>query len=84
MQRRYGGVGAAWGRRAVAWGRRWGGVLSAAAWGRRRGCVEAECSGVTAWPGVIRGLEKAGLREEMDVFFGNKGFEWPCKQRSAM
>ena len=33
-----------------------------------------------AWPGVIRGLEKAGLREELDIFFGNKGFEWPGLQ----
>ena len=28
-------------------------------------------------------VEKAGLREELDIFFGNKGFEWSGSQRSA-
>ena len=33
-----------------------------------------------AWPGVMEGAEEAGLRKQLDDFFGNSDVKWPGRQ----
>ena len=33
-----------------------------------------------AWPGVMEGAEEAGLRKQLDGFFGNSDLKWPGRQ----
>ena len=35
------------------------------------------------WPGVMDGAEKAGLRKQLDDFFGNSDVKWPGTQTAV-